>query len=122
MKLSFVRVMFTTPELLEQVYLIIYTLQNITISTNMCHYILCNCVLTSRPVVFNFVTFDRQSDICSLFAYPFLVFYPRPMCQNTRRDTVAFTTCNIYAKCVYKILVKIGYSDSYFIVHVNINI
>ena len=37
-------------------------------------------------VVFNFATFDRQSDICSLFAHPFLVFQPRPKCQNTWRD------------------------------------
>ena len=42
-------------------------------------------VLTPRSVVFNLATFDRQSYNYLLFAYPFLVFYPRIMCQNTRR-------------------------------------
>ena len=46
-----------------------------------------NSVLTPLFVVFNFATFDRQSGICSLFAHPFLVFHPRPKCQNTRRVT-----------------------------------
>ena len=61
------------------------------IKTNYHTYIHCSfstnklSVLTPRSVVFNLASSNSQSDNCSLFAYPLRVFYPRPMCQNTRQ-------------------------------------